>query len=162
MLIRSLVALLASCICLLAVIAKPVRSAPFRYYVATIGNDSWSGQLAAPNFAKTDGPFLTVARALVALRHLRQVVRTKSPVEGQIIVRTGFYPLAEPLQLTAEDSRLAIFAYPDENPVLSGGVKLTGWDTTDPNRWTLKIPGCVAVVSADIRQRLPPNASASA
>jgi len=33
------------------------------YYVATNGNDAWSGTLAAPNAGGTDGPFRTVQKA---------------------------------------------------------------------------------------------------
>jgi len=33
------------------------------FYVATNGNDGWSGTLEAPNAAKTEGPFMTLARA---------------------------------------------------------------------------------------------------
>ena len=35
------------------------------YYVAPSGNDSWSGKLAESNAGKTDGPFKTIARAMV-------------------------------------------------------------------------------------------------
>ena len=30
------------------------------FFVATKGNDGWSGKLAEPNGAKTDGPFATL------------------------------------------------------------------------------------------------------
>jgi hypothetical protein len=30
------------------------------FYVATNGNDAWSGRLAEPNAEKTDGPFATL------------------------------------------------------------------------------------------------------
>ena len=32
------------------------------FYVATNGNDTWSGKVPAPNADKTDGPFATVER----------------------------------------------------------------------------------------------------
>ena len=38
------------------------------FFVSTDGNDSWSGRLVAPNAAKTDGPFATIARARDAIR----------------------------------------------------------------------------------------------
>src|SRR5579872_4413408 len=41
------------------------------FYVATNGNDAWTGKLAAPNPARTDGPFASVARAQQAVRGLR-------------------------------------------------------------------------------------------
>lgn len=39
----------------------PTEKADF--YVATNGNDSWSGTLEAPNSDKTDGPFASIERA---------------------------------------------------------------------------------------------------
>ena len=42
------------------------------FYVATDGNDDWSGTLPAPNEAGTDGPFATLARARDAIRALKQ------------------------------------------------------------------------------------------
>ena len=42
------------------------------YYVATDGNDAWSGTLKAPNAAKDDGPFATLARARDAIRQLKE------------------------------------------------------------------------------------------
>src|SRR5689334_8543500 len=38
-------------------------------YVAPDGDDRWSGRLAAPNAARTDGPFATLERARDALRN---------------------------------------------------------------------------------------------
>ena len=41
------------------------------FYVATNGNDAWSGRLPAPNDAKTDGPFATITKARDAIRQLK-------------------------------------------------------------------------------------------
>jgi hypothetical protein len=39
------------------------------YYVSSVnGNDAWSGKLASPNSANSDGPFLTLARAQQAMQ----------------------------------------------------------------------------------------------
>ena len=38
------------------------------FYVATNGNDGWSGKLLEPNALKTDGPFATLGRARDAVR----------------------------------------------------------------------------------------------
>ncbi|MBM4048993.1 MAG: hypothetical protein FJ279_28165, partial [Planctomycetes bacterium] len=40
--------------------------------VAPNGNDSWSGTLAKPNVAKTDGPFVTLERARDEIRKMKQ------------------------------------------------------------------------------------------
>ena len=41
------------------------------FYVAPNGRDAWSGTLAEPNGAGTDGPFATLARARDAIRQLK-------------------------------------------------------------------------------------------
>jgi hypothetical protein len=38
------------------------------WYVATDGNDAWSGKLAAPNAERSDGPFATLTKARDAVR----------------------------------------------------------------------------------------------
>src|SRR5437899_1720023 len=46
----------------IATMSHPAPQAP-TLYVATNGNDGWSGRLAAPSNRRTDGPFATLARA---------------------------------------------------------------------------------------------------
>ena len=41
------------------------------FYVATNGNDAWSGKLAAPNAESSDGPFATLQRARDAIRAVK-------------------------------------------------------------------------------------------
>lgn len=41
------------------------------FFISTKGNDSWSGTLAEPNAAGTDGPFATVQRVQKAVRALK-------------------------------------------------------------------------------------------
>ena len=48
------------------------------FYVATDGNDGWSGKLESPNADKTDGPFATLARARDAVRELKKSNTTTS------------------------------------------------------------------------------------
>ena len=47
-------------------------SVPAAFYVAKNGNDAWSGKLATPNDAGTDGPFSTLERARDAVRALKR------------------------------------------------------------------------------------------
>lgn len=113
------------------------------FYVATNGNDSWSGKLPAPNRQRTDGPFATLKRAQQAVRELRRTQRLDRPVV--VMVRKGTYILSEPLVFTAEDSGTAesptvYAAYPREKPVISGGVVLKGWVVTPDGRWQLQLP----------------------
>ena len=46
----------------------PPKPAPGVFFVATNGNDSWSGRLPAPNPEGTDGPFETLSHAVQAVR----------------------------------------------------------------------------------------------
>ncbi len=90
------------------------------FYVATNGNDSWSGTLAEPNATKTDGPFLTPERAQKAVRELKSKVYLPkdAPVEKRwigsphplgsgrdilVYIRQGQYYLKNSLVFTPED-----------------------------------------------------------
>ncbi len=48
------------------------KPAPGVFFVATNGNDQWSGRLPAPNPNGTDGPVATLPVALKHVRTLRQ------------------------------------------------------------------------------------------
>lgn len=95
-----------------------------RFYVATDGNDAWSGQLPAPNADKTDGPFATLVRSRDAIRQLKATGRLNKPVT--VMVRGGTYYLPEPFTLTPQNSgtkenSITYAAYSGEEPILSGG-----------------------------------------
>ena len=118
------------------------NAAPDDFYVATNGNDGWSGTLAAPNAARTDGPFATVHRAQQAARGIGGGQR-EGPVTVQ--VRGGMYFLDAPLVFTPEDSGSpeapTVYAnYPGERPVLSGGRRLGDWEVDAQGRWTTVLP----------------------
>ena len=113
-------------------------------FVAPDGKDSWSGTKPSANSGRSDGPFATVQRAQLAVRKLkeREPQRTGEIV---VMVRGGTYVLDQPLEFTAEDSGAAgapiiYAAYPGEEPVFSGGVRLTGWQLTPAGYWELTIP----------------------
>jgi hypothetical protein len=115
-----------------------------QFHVASDGNDAWSGKLAAPNAAKTDGPFATLVRA-------RDEVRTLKPLPAggvTVEVAGGVYELQQPLELTGQDSGAAetpivYRARPGESVRLVGGRTVTGWKP---------------VTDAAVRQRLDPAA----
>lgn len=88
------------------------------YYVAKTGKDSWSGRLAEPNAAGTDGPFASLERAQAAMRD--SAVKTT-------YIREGTYRLAQTLTLTGADSGVRILGYPGEQVVLSGGQTVAGF-----------------------------------
>ncbi|MBI3923891.1 MAG: right-handed parallel beta-helix repeat-containing protein, partial [Armatimonadetes bacterium] len=107
------------------------------FFIATKGNDSWSGKLAAPNRKKTDGPFATLGRARDELRKLKK--EGKLPPSGVTVeVGKGLYEFARPLEFSSEDSGSEIApivyrAQPGAQVRLVGGKVVTGWKpVTDP------------------------------
>jgi hypothetical protein len=100
--------------------AKGAEGAVF--HVAPNGNDSWSGRDSAPNSAQTDGPFLTISRAVEVAR----AVKTR-PVS--LVVQKGTYFLKTPVVLRPEDSGLIISG----EARISGGIRITGWARTNFN-----------------------------
>ena len=100
------------------------------FFVATNGNESWSGRLPAPNANNTDGPFATLARARNAVRELKANSDTQAGIT--VAVRGGKYFLDQTLVLGPQDGGtrdcpIVYTAFPDEKPVLSGGRRITGW-----------------------------------
>jgi len=108
---------------------SPAQGAAADFYVATSGNDAWSGALPAPNAAGTDGPFATLTRARDAIRELKANGGLEQPLK--VLVRGGTYYLSETLIFGPQDSGTASFpitymAYAGEKPILSGGRVITG------------------------------------
>ncbi len=79
------------------------QSGPVTFYVAPNGSDQFSGRLAAPNAARTDGPFASLQKAQEAVRNCKL---THSLLINGITVclLEGTYPITTTLQLTQEDS----------------------------------------------------------
>ena len=103
--------------------ARPIFAT---FYIATDGNDTWTGHLPAPNKTHTDGPLATLPRAIALAR---TVDKTRKNFGGiNILLRGGVYPLAETVTLMAEDSgQLTISSYMNERARLIGGKKISGW-----------------------------------
>ena len=117
---------------------SPAQGAVANFYVATNGNDAWSGKLPAPNAAGNDGPFATLSRARDAIRELKANGGLHQPVK--VLVRGGTYYLAETFTLESQDSGTISFpitymAYPGAKVVLSGGRPVTGWKPYQGNIW---------------------------
>jgi hypothetical protein len=71
------------------------------FYVATNGNDNWTG--AAPQPTGSDGPFATLERARDVLRFYTQ--NGFLPPGGAVVeIRGGAYPLARSFDLTSSDT----------------------------------------------------------
>jgi hypothetical protein len=107
----------------------PIGSAS--YYVATNGNDNWSGTAPFPNGAGTDGPFATLNRA-------REAVQGKP---GSVVqIESGTYFLTAPVSFTSADSGttsapIVYENYPGATPIISGGMKVTGWTNVGGSTW---------------------------
>ena len=93
-------------------------------WVSTEGSDNNPGTQAQP--------FASIAAAQREARELRRLgkVVTNEPV--RIVLRGGIYSLIGPLLVRSEDSGTEtsptiIEAAPNEQPVLSGGIQVTGW-----------------------------------
>jgi len=120
-----------------------MKAAAARFFVATDGNDAWSGRLPRPNAAGTDGPFTTPGRARDAIRELKSPEGLQQPVE--VLIAGGTYHLFEPLVLGPEDSGteqcpITYAAYGRKRPILSGGRPITGWQRGPGKTWTVELP----------------------
>ena len=113
-------------------------SGPANYYVASNGNDAWSGTFAAPNATNTDGPFATLEAAQNAIRKLKS---TYAVPKGGVTVwlRGGTYYRTATFSLTSADSGasstpITYRAYGTETVRITGGKAVTGFTpVTDPN-----------------------------
>jgi hypothetical protein len=129
--------LLVSCALLLSV-AAALAAPPGTYYVSPTGNDAWSGKLSAPNAAKTDGPFATLAGARDAIRKSRPAGEQTSPTT--VYLRAGKYCLPETLSLGPEDSRLTFAGYEQEQAQVIGGRFITGLRPGPGGIWSVALP----------------------
>ncbi|HID05914.1 MAG TPA: right-handed parallel beta-helix repeat-containing protein, partial [Armatimonadetes bacterium] len=118
--------------------ASAVSSTPMKLYVSVDGNDGWSGRLPSPKSDKTDGPFATLERARDEIRAMKKT--GVLPKGGVIVeVRGGWYELAKPFELTAEDSGtpsapVIYRAYNGEEVHLVGGKVVKNFKpVTDPS-----------------------------
>lgn len=105
------------------------------FYVASNGNDAWSGRLAEPDSNRADGPFATLAAACQAARQAgTQQART-------IVIREGDHFLSEPVVLTHEDSGLTIEGTAGAKVVLYGGREVTNWQKDGDRFYASDLPG---------------------
>ncbi len=120
---------------LVAVLASsPDARAPATFYVSHSGRDTWSGRLAAPNAARSDGPFATLERA-------RDAARAAKGGGITVTVRGGTYRLSRTFALTEEDSGTAASpvtwrAAPGEVVTLTGAAPVRGWRRGAGGVWT--------------------------
>jgi hypothetical protein len=99
-------------------------------YVAPDGNDAWSGSLEQANSDGSNGPLATLEGARIAVRKMIDE-GLNGPVS--VLIREGEYELSETVVYAVDDAGTASFpntykAYPGEQPVFTGGKKLTNWE----------------------------------
>ncbi len=114
---------------------------PIQLHVSPIGNDTWSGALAEPNAAGTDGPLATIAGARDKLRAV--------PREGRdgamVTVAAGTYRIESPIVFEPADSgdgpgSEIVYRGAAGNPVVvSGGRAISGW-TREGSLWVADVP----------------------
>lgn len=111
-----------------------------RMFVAKNGNDTWSGRLAAPDKAKTDGPLATLEGARDAIRKMNATGGMTGPIT--VYVRKGTYFLEKPFELTSADTGtldcpITYEAYRTakgvEHVVISGGKTISGFKPVEIN-----------------------------
>jgi len=115
---------------LLSVIGFPqvaTGAGPVAYYVATNGDDSWTGTIAAPT--GTDGPFRTIARAQGAVR---AAIAGGMSGDVTVFIRGGEHYQDSQLWFLPEDSgrgghKVAYRNYSGERPVIHRARRLTTW-----------------------------------
>ena len=118
---------------LLMALVAPLHAVDF--YVATEGDDDWTGQLQTLSDDRTDGPFATLERAQLAVR--RELSRSKDnggPIT--VHVRAGTYELRKTvvLDVVASEHRPVLFRnYHNESVRITGGRQLSRFQRiTDP------------------------------
>ena len=102
------------------------------FVVAVTGNDRHPGTETQP--------LATIGGARDAVRKLRKAEPGRDVL---VLVRGGVYHVDEPLLFSPEDSgreggAVTYAAYPGEQPVLSGGRRITGFQPGPDGLWTVK------------------------
>ena len=115
------------------------------FYVATNGNDAWSGLLPTPNTNGTDGPFATLETARNAIRSSK--AKSGLPVGGvQVNLMGGTFMRQSSFTLTASDSGtpsspIVYQAYPGETPVIIGGMSVTNFQVVTNSTILARLTG---------------------
>jgi hypothetical protein len=115
---------------LLSLISSLLLAQEAQIWVAPDGSDANAGTKEKP-----------VASLQLALRKVRELRRLTDPSIAKgahIYLKNGLYALNEPVFIRPEDSGTSasptvIEAAPNEKPVLSGGVSITGWQKVKGN-----------------------------
>lgn len=119
-------------------------------HVAPTGNDQWSGKLATPNAAKTDGPLASLDGARLAVRKLKAATPNE-PVT--VYFAEGKYFLTSAVKFDLADSGSAAGpiryeAAPGAKPIFDGGRAIRGFQRQFQRQpygiWTAQLPDVAA------------------
>ncbi|MEA4948453.1 MAG: right-handed parallel beta-helix repeat-containing protein, partial [Petrimonas sp.] len=107
------------------------QAQPLSLYVATDGDDAWSGRIAKRNNARTDGPFASLERARNEIRKIK-MNEALPPGGVTVYVRGGTYYRTETFNLGqldsgTEESPIIYRSYEHETPILVGGKPIAGF-----------------------------------
>ena len=119
----------------------PVGALALDLHVGPRGNDAWSGLLAQPNAAKTDGPLASLEGARLVVRKLPRPLR--EPV--RVLFASGTYRIDQAVAFDARDSgesgRVVSYeAAADAEVIISGGKPLPRFQEVKGGRWELSLP----------------------
>ncbi len=96
-------------------------------YLAPDGNDAQDGLQPEPHAGS--GPMATLGAAFNRLMECKRQGALSG--EARIFMRGGTYRMEKPVVLTPRHSLpVTVLPYPNEQPVLSGGRAITGWEET--------------------------------
>jgi hypothetical protein len=126
---------------LLLTLLLPFGAEALDLHVSPQGNDDWSGRLAAPNGAHSDGPLATLNGARKAVRKLPRPLT--EPVH--VIFAAGTYRLSDAVAFDERDSgeegrAISYEAAHGASVLVSGGAELPPFKVGPDGRWTLQAP----------------------
>ncbi|MEI6825222.1 MAG: right-handed parallel beta-helix repeat-containing protein [Desulfuromonadales bacterium] len=121
---------------LIAFLSHPVCAEANEYdlklYVATNGDDNWSGRMDTPLASGNDGPFATLQRAQLEITKIK--TKTGLP-HGSIVIEIlrGTYFIQNTLELSevdsgTQESPVVYRARKGEKVILSGGSVISNWN----------------------------------
>ncbi len=135
------------CITLCCMLCAGARADGITLYVATNGNDAWSGVVAEPSDTGDDGPLATLIGARDAIRRMKARGPLQDPVT--VLIRGGRYFIDEAVPFAYEDSGtkarpITYGAYPGEAPEFIGGRVIPGLLETPDGRMVAELPDVAA------------------